>query len=376
MRITRHARRLFTVAVALAAVVGSPAAADAATFAVTPLAGRTFVAPTWVGGAPGGATLYVAEQRGIVWATTGSRRWIFLDVRRGLQSGGERGLLSIAFATDYRTSGRLYVYMTMPDGTGQVRQFRASHGRIVSGSGRVTMRVSLAPSSAPNHNGGTLWTTATGALYLSVGDGGGEGSANAQRLDRLQGKLLRVIPRPNGGYLIPRSNPFVSRAGARGEIYALGLRNPWRFSIDRPTGDIWIGDVGESTLEEVDRLPGGAPAGANFGWRRIEGTRLNDPTTTLTSGTRSVSPVLTYTHASGGCSITGGLVYRGPVAALRGRYLYADYCTDTVTAFNPTTRRREVVPALGGIVHFGTTSDGSVYLASQQSGTIARITAP
>ncbi|MCW2922632.1 MAG: glucose/sorbosone dehydrogenase-like protein, partial [Thermoleophilia bacterium] len=307
----------------------------------------------------------------------GRTRTKFLDLTRVSSHDGEQGVLSIAFATDFRTSGRMYAYFTRRDGNGQVRQFTVRRGAVVPGSGRDIITVVLTNPAAANHNGGNLWARPGGLLFLSTGDGGGGGdpAGNSQRLDRLAGKLLRIAPKVGGGYAIPRSNPFVGRRGARAEIYALGLRNPFRYSIDAPTGDIWIGDVGQDTREEIDRLPGGRPAGANFGWRRMEGTHVYSPGTHLTAGTRYVPPFLDYGRPNGECSVTGGVVYRGPVRALRGWYLYTDYCTDRVTALLPATKRRVVRTGAPGVVHFGAGPGGNVYATSQQTGLVYRIVA-
>jgi hypothetical protein len=239
------------------------------------------------------------------------------------------------------------------------------------------IRVPLAPPSATNHNGGNLWTTKQGQLFLSIGDGGGDGAAsrNSQRMNLLMGKLIRITPRANGGYVIPRSNPFFRRSGARREIYALGLRNPWRFSIDEPTGDIWIGDVGQSAREEIDRLPGGRPAGANFGWPRTEGNRIYSNAVRLAGGTRWMRPLLDYGRADGACSVTGGVVYRGPITSLRGRYLYADFCDDEIWSTRPGSRFVLEHDAVRGIVHFGTVAGGNVMVASVTTGKLYRILA-
>lgn len=351
----------------------SPRAAGDLRLAAVP--GASFQGPVWVGSAPGsGATYYVVEQRGLVWAVTGRRAVRYLDLRSSVLASGEQGLLSIAFAADHATSGRLWAYYVARDGAGEVRQFRARDGRIVAGSGRRTIRFALSPPAATNHNGGNLWAMRDGSLLLSVGDGGGGGveRRNSQRLDNLMGKLVRITPRANGGYAIPASNPFVGRAGARGEIYALGLRNPWRFSVDAPTGDVWIGDVGQGAQEEVDRLARSAGGGANFGWPRMEGTALFSSDVAWGPGRRT-APVHTYSHAGGRCSITGGLVYRGPVRALRGLYLYADFCADRVWSMVPSTRRVTSHPGVPGIVHFGEVAGGSVLAASATTGRIYRV---
>ncbi|MCW2927783.1 MAG: glucose/sorbosone dehydrogenase-like protein [Thermoleophilia bacterium] len=372
---------LLTALVAALAALGAAPATGAVTtpsFRLAPVQGASFESPVWVGSAPGSTALTVAEQGGRVWTLAAGTRRQLLDLRGIVASGGEQGLLSVAYATDYRTSGRMFVYVVLKNGNGQVRSYRVRNGAVVAGSGRVIITVLLTNPPATNHNGGNLWATGNGTLWLSVGDGGGGGdpAGNAQRLDRLTGKLLRIVPRATGGYLVPRTNPYVGRTGARSEIYALGLRNPWRWSIDGPTGDIWIGDVGQDAREEIDRLPAARPAGANFGWRRLEGTRIYDAGTRLTTGTPYVAPFSEYGRDGGGCSITGGLVYRGPVTSLRGWYLYADFCTDTVSALLQSSKRVVTVPAgVGGIVHFGAGPAANVYVASQRTGRIYRIVA-
>jgi glucose/arabinose dehydrogenase len=366
-----------------ASLAGRPAQAAepraaAPTLHLQAVPGVAFSAPVWVGGAGDGTSaLYVVEQDGVVWRVVGRTKTRFLDIRRSVLANGEQGLLSIAFAQDFRTSGRMFAYFIQPNGNGLVRQYLVRRGRVVSGSGRDVIRVPLSPPTASNHNGGNLWAGPRGLLYLSVGDGGsaGDPNNNAQNLGRLMGKLLRIAPRLQGGYVVPRSNPYVARRGARHEIYALGLRNPWRWSIDAPTGDIWIGDVGQDEVEEIDRLRGGRPIGANFGWHRMEGNHVYQAGAHLTAGTPYVRPVHQYTHASGGCSITGGVVYRGPVVALRGWYLYTDYCLDDVSAFNPTSGAVVTGTGASGVVHFGAGAGGEVYAASQQTGRIYRVVA-
>lgn len=367
---------LLLVPVLLCVLAAAPVAAAAPAFRLAPL-GHRFEAPVWVGGAGNGSgTIYVAEQRGVIWQVAGPRRTLFLDLRSVVSSAGEQGLLSVAFAHDFRSSGRMFVWFTLPSGNGQVRQYRVRDGAVVAGSGRVIINVPLSPPHATNHNGGQLWSRPDGTLLLSIGDGGGSGdpAGNAQRLDRLTGKILRITPRAIGGYLIPRSNPYFTRSGARREIWALGLRNPWRFSIDGATGDMWIGDVGQGDWEEIDRLPRGRPAGANFGWPRLEGNMLFNSARRLALGTPYMRPRLVYDHSDGECSVTGGLVYRGPVVALRGWYLYADFCTDEVHALHPGSGRHVTRAAVGGIVHFGAGRGADVYVASL-SGRVYRIVA-
>ncbi|MBC7461724.1 MAG: PQQ-dependent sugar dehydrogenase, partial [Thermoleophilia bacterium] len=323
---------LATMAAVAAAAVSAQAAPPAQravpAFRLAPLA-PTFNAPTWIGGAGDGtAALLVAEQGGLVWRVSGARKTVALDLRRLTRVNGEQGLLAVAIDSKFSSTHRVFVYLVLPTGAGQVRSYRFARGHAVTGSGRVVLNVPLAPPVAANHNGGQLWSRADGTLWLSVGDGGAGGDplGNAQNLGVLMGKLLRITPKPNGGYVVPSGNPFVRRAGARGEILALGLRNPWRFSIDPATNDVWVGDVGQDAVEEIDVVRAAALGGVNFGWGRMEGNTVYNAGVSLTPSTRYVAPRITYTHASGGCSVTGGVVYRGPVASLRGHYVYADYC--------------------------------------------------
>jgi glucose/arabinose dehydrogenase len=339
---------------------------------------RHFDGPVWVGGADdGSSTLYVAEQRGIVWKLAGGRTTKFLDIRSSIHHEGEQGLLSLGFAHDFARSGRMFVWCVATTRTGQLRQYRVHKGKVVPGSGRLVLSVPLAPPSATNHNGGTVWPMADGSVLLSVGDGGGSGdpNRNAQHLGRLTGKILRVTPKLGGGYVVPKDNPFVHRRGARHEVWALGLRNPWRFSVDPLTKRLWIGDVGQDRFEEIDVQPA-AVGGANFGWSRMEGNSVFNAGRRLTSGTKYVKPRFVYSHASGGCSVTGGLVYRGPLRQLRGYYLFGDYCTSTISLLSPATFARTTRRGVPGIVHFGAgTRTGDVFVASKQTGRIYKVVA-
>lgn len=355
------------------------ARAAAPSFRLIPINGVRIGGAVWVGSAPNSSsTYYVVEQGGYIWAVTGTRKTRFLDVSKIIATDGEQGLLSMAFARDYATSGRFFIYYIARDGAGVIRQYRAKKGRVILSSARQVIRVPLAPPEATNHNGGNLWATDNGHLFLSVGDGGGGGveRMNSQRMNVLMGKIIRITPKPNGGYTIPRSNPFFSRAGARREIYALGLRNPWRFSIDEPTGDVWIGDVGQSDREEIDRVAGSRLAGTNFGWPRMEGKRMFDSAVKLASGTKHTPPYLDYGRSGGRCSVTGGVVYRGPVASMRGRYLYADFCSNRIWSVSAAKGARRIPithKGVDGIVHFGELSNGNVIVASVKGDRLYRI---
>jgi glucose/arabinose dehydrogenase len=238
----------------------------------------TFSAPTYVTSPPGDARrLFVVEQGGTIWELRDRRlvRRPFLDLRSDVQAGGERGLLSMAFAPDYARSRRFYVYFTGQDGDVHVQEFRTLAGhpdRADRGSRRELLR--LEHSEFPNHNGGQLQFGPDGLLYAGFGDGGGAGDphGNGQNLGTLYGKIIRIDPARSGGrpYAIPVGNPFRRRGGARPEIYDYGLRNPWRFSFDRATGDMVIADVGQDRIEEVDFAKRSAAAGRNYGWSAFE----------------------------------------------------------------------------------------------------------
>ncbi|HEX2066404.1 MAG TPA: PQQ-dependent sugar dehydrogenase, partial [Candidatus Thermoplasmatota archaeon] len=266
---------------------------------------------------PDGATLLVAEQEGRIlrWdGKAGSTPTEALDLRERVKCCGEQGLLGIA--RDPHAPGTLYVhYSGEPDG-------RTVLSRFVGGQEQVLLEV---PQPYPNHNGGWLAFGPDGMLYLGLGDGGsgGDPHRNAQSLGTLLGKLLRIdvrVPCPAAPcrYAIPADNPFAG-GGGRPEIWAYGLRNPWRASFDRETGDLWVADVGQNQWEEVNVQPAGA-RGVNYGWNRFEGTR---PYRGDAARDGLTFPVAEYSHAGGNCSVTGGVVYRGAaLPGLRGTYLY------------------------------------------------------
>jgi len=256
----------------------------------------------------------------------------FLDIRRLVdlrfpnnQFRDQGGLASLAFAPDYRTSGRFYVLYTHSGSTIHVDEFRRASADHASKSTRRT--VLEVPRRGRTDLGGQLEFGPDGYLYVSLGQGADPGSS--QDLGRLTGKLLRIDPHPVAGaaYVVPPDNPFVGRAGARPEVFDYGLRVPWRFSFDRPSGDLIVGDVGESRFEEVDVL-GPGDAGSNLGWPFFEGRHRNEP-----GGPGGLTfPALVKPHSVGGfCAIVGGYVARGRLLpSLRGRYLYGDVCTGAV----------------------------------------------
>jgi glucose/arabinose dehydrogenase len=278
----------------------------------------------------------------------------------------------MAFSQDYASSHRFWVYYTDREGFIQIDQFRTAAGspnRADPGSRRSVLRV---PHHRFNHKGGQLQVGPDGMLYAGFGDGGGGGDPdeNAQNLGRMLGKLIRIDPRPNGGYSIPPDNPFRGRGGALPEIYAYGLRNPYRYSFDRRRGSLVIGDVGQSEIEEVDFVPGRSGGrqprgGYNFGWDVFEGTQRYEGG----SAPGSLRPVLQHTHASGFCSIIGGYVIHDRALGRRwtGRYIYGDYCDGTLRLAHlrrPDAVSRATRLKVNSLASFGEDGRGRVYAVS------------
>jgi len=304
--------------------------------------------------------LYAVEQVGrIRYLVDGRVRGTFLDIRERVVSGGEQGLLSVAFHPAYARNHRFYVNYTDRSGNTRVVEFRSRNGRGVKSSARQLL---LVRQPYANHNGGELQFDRNGLLYVGMGDGGsgGDPGNRAQRMNERLGKLLRI-------------NPL--RRGARWQIVGLGLRNPWRFSFDRANGDLYIGDVGQNAWEEIDYRPRAQIGGlANYGWKPFEGrTRFSN--TALGPG-QLVAPVHVYSHDEG-CSVTGGYVYRGrAVPAANGRYFFGDYCSGSVWSLRIAGGRAEDVRrepfSVGGLASFGEDVAGELYLATE-SGRILRL---
>ncbi len=345
----------------------------------------TFAAPTFVTAPPGdGERIFVVEKGGRIMVVKAGVKLVtpFLDISGPVQSSDyERGLLSMAFAPDYASSGRFYVYYTADAVPAQrelgdliIAEYRRSANPDVAETAeRVVLRIT---HPASNHNGGQLQFGPDGYLYIGTGDGGGAGDPddNGQDLSVLLGKLLRINPLAAGGapYTIPPDNPFLGLAGHRPEIWAYGLRNPWRFSFDRATGDLTIGDVGQNRLEEVDFAPaaGGRGKGMNFGWDCWEGTQTlnNDPPYCNPRPTNHIPPVHEYGRTRGR-SITGGYVVRDPsLPALAGRYVYGDALTDplwSVALQTPTAADGRLLGLnVTDLYSFGEDACGRVYAAS------------
>ena len=313
----------------------------------------------------GDPDLYVAEKTGRVVAIHAGKVLSrpVLDLTGQVSSGSEQGLLGIVFSPDGHF---LYVNLTDTSGNTQVLSFSMGAHVADAASRRDVLEVDQ-PFS--NHNGGDLAFGPDGYLYIGLGDGGSEGdpNGNGQSLTTLLAKMLRIAPRTSGAvpYTIPPDNPFVGKANVRPEIWAYGLRNPWRYSFDRATGDLWIGDVGQNTWEEIDLQPAGSPGGENYGWNRLEGTHPYQGD----APPGAVPPVDEYPHTGGGCAVTGGYVYRGSaIPGLVGAYVFSDFCLGRIEAIR--VRNGNVIDqadlglSVGSVSSFGQDDDGELYVLS------------
>ncbi len=366
----------FLVALALAAACTSggggraPSVSevpDAASVSLTRVA--TVDQPLAIAIRRGDPSIYIAEKTGRVVEIRGGTvvRRPVLDLSHAVSLGGEQGLLGLAFSPDGRY---LYVNYTDVDGDTRIAGYRMHGDHAVLASRRQLLFVD---QPYDNHNGGDLVFGPDGDLYIGLGDGGsgGDPHGNGQSLGTLLGKMLRIRPTPAGAkpYRIPADNPFVDVPDARPEIWAYGLRNPWRYSFDPATGDLWIADVGQSAWEEIDRLPAGSPGGANFGWNLLEGTHRYDGP----APPGAVPPVYEYAHATGGCVVIGGEVYRGSaIPALDGDYVFADFCLGTLQAISlephGTVGHVSLGVSLPDVSSFGAGADGELYVTSLDGG--------
>jgi glucose/arabinose dehydrogenase len=319
--------------------------------------------------------LFVVEQRGVVRVIENGTELAapFLDISDQVQSANETGLLGLAFPPDYAASGLFYVFFNRHEANGNLylEEFHRSATNPDQAdpySGRVVLRI-VKPWE--NHNAGMLQFGPDGYLYVAVGDGDSgvlhPPGAFAQTLDDLLGDILRIDPRQSGGqpYTVPASNPFVGVAGARPEIWAYGLRNPWRFWVDSTTGDLYLGDVGEGTREEIDYEPA-AKGGFDFGWPCFEGTVPFDPTATCAG---DVPPILDYNHDTNLCSVIGGVVlHDSRLPALDGFFLYSDLCGGEVQALRvedgAVAETRDLKLNVPGTDSFGVDSLGRAYVVS------------
>lgn len=329
----------------------------------------------------GDSNFYIAEKGGRVRAYRSGRvRSTVLDIRGEVSSGGEQGLLGLAFSPD---GSKLYVNFTDTDGDTIVREYGFSGGKADTGTKRTVLKV-LQPYS--NHNGGDVVFGPDGYLYIGLGDGGsgGDPQNRAQNVNKVLGKMLRIDPEGTGGttckdpidpelkeanYRIPADNPFVGRAGCD-EIWAFGYRNPWRYTFDRVTRDMVIGDVGQNAWEEIDFQPAGSNGGENYGWRRMEGAHSYGGGTPPDG---HVPPIYEYSHGGGNCSVTGGYVYHGSkIGVLRGAYVFADYCVGRLRAFvldeGKAKNHRFLGPQVSQLTSFGEDASGELYVMSLSGG--------
>jgi glucose/arabinose dehydrogenase len=391
--LSRHAlvrRSLVAIAVlalTLSAVAWSAVAVSGAGVVLSKVASG-LAAPVYVTSAhDGSGRLFVVEQGGRIRIVKSGTvlSTPFLDISGLVSKGSEQGLLGLAFHPNFKSNGLFYVDYTRANGDTVIARYKRSsrNGNVADRSSAYPMLT--IPQPYPNHNGGMITFGPDGYLYIGMGDGGGTGDPGnrAQNRDSLLGKILRIDV--NGGnsqhrYLIPPSNPYVGVAG-RDEVWSIGLRNPWRFSFDHKTGDMWIGDVGQSAWEEIDRAKVNTSStsrgrGLNYGWHILEGTHCYDPATGC-NATGLMGPVTQYDHGQG-CAVTGGYVYRGPdVPALRDRYVFADYCTGTIWTVPRTTGAgatpQLLVDTSFGISSFGEGGSYELLVVDRNKGAIYRI---
>ncbi len=320
----------------------------------------------------GSGRLFLVEKPGriLIWKDGALLPDPFLDIRSQVKSAGsEQGLLGLAFDPKYVSNGRFFVnYIDMDGNTVVVRYLVSPDNpdRADPASGTALLRIA---QPYPNHNGGDLVFGPDGYLYIGMGDGGsaGDPQGNGQRLDTLLGKLLRIDVRGDA-YAIPADNPFAGRADSRPEIWAYGLRNPWRFSFDRMTGDLYIGDVGQDAYEEIDFQPAGVAGGQNYGWNLMEGFHPYQGS----NSANLVPPVAEYDHTDGNCSVTGGFVYRGNrIPALSGTYVFGDYCTGETWVLRRFPDGWRMAGWFGmqiPISSFGEDQDGELYVLDYRNG--------
>jgi glucose/arabinose dehydrogenase len=328
----------------------------------------------------GDTRLFITEQTGTIriYDALGLRATPFLDIRSIVLAAGERGLLSVAFHPQYRDNGIFFVYYTNRNGDNNLARYKVTSDPDRADAASGTILLTIPHPTFSNHNGGQLQFGPDGFLYIGTGDGGsgGDPNNNAQNLNQLLGKILRIDVDHGSPYAIPSSNPFATRPGARGEIWAYGVRNPWRFSFDRATGDLWIGDVGQDAFEEVDFQPATSIGGENYGWRKMEGQHCYNPSSNCVEPS-VVFPLLEYSHAGGACSISGGYRYRGTqIPSLKGAYVYGDYCTGTITKatqFGTSWTPSTLFATTLRISAFGEDLSGELYVMDVAKGIVYKI---
>jgi glucose/arabinose dehydrogenase len=324
--------------------------------------------------------IYLVQQAGIIRVHDGTalRPTPFLNIDPIVMGGGEEGLLSVAFHPSYASNGFFYVYYTNNSGNNVVARYQRSADPFVANPGSAFILLTLAHPGAGNHNGGSINFGPDGYLYINTGDGGGGGdpNENAQNLGSFLGKQLRIDVNSGSPYGIPPGNPFDGVGGARREIWSYGLRNPWRFTFDRQTGDMFIGDVGQNAIEEIDFQPAGL-GGLNYGWDDMEGSNCFEPSSGCLTANR-VLPIIERSHSQGDCAIVGGFRYRGTqVPFLAGKYLHSDNCTGNIRAATETSpgvwSDALALDTTHNITTFGEDASGELYVAAPNNSTVYRI---
>lgn len=334
--------------------------------------------PLFVTAPAGDPRLFVVEQAGRIRIVRNGQLITrpFLDIAARVSSGGERGLLSVAFHPSYRTNGFFFVNFTDLAGNTRIERFSVSADADVADAGSSKLILAVA-QPFPNHNGGLNLFGPDGMLYVGLGDGGSAGDprGNGQNRATLLGKILRIDVDHGDPYAIPGDNPFVNQPGVRGEIWALGLRNPWRFAFDRTSGLLYVADVGQDRFEEVDVVTA-TRGGVNFGWNIMEGSSCFLSSPCSQQGVEL--PVLVYDHSGGACSITGGYAYRGAsLPEIAGRYFYSDYCSGFLRSFlyqsgAAIEQRSWDIGSIGSVTSFGEDAAGEMYMTSS-NGRVYRI---
>ncbi len=385
---------VFAIILATILSIATPAAGEDKPLSSTPVSlGAELIATgldhlTYLTATPGDSSrLFVVEQPGRILVIRNGDLLLkpFLDITNKVLDGGERGLLSMAFDPDYKNNRRFYVNYTDNNGDTVVVRYQTKKKNpnvALKKSEAIILRIEQPYS---NHNGGQLQFGPDGYLYIGMGDGGSGGDPlnSGQDLTSRLGKLLRIDVKELP-YTIPSTNPFANPVESgiisHPETWACDLRNPWRFSFDRNTGDLYIADVGQSAIEEVNFQAASSRGGENYGWNIKEGSQDYNPNGSSKAG--FVDPIHEYTHANGNCSVTGGYVYRGKaIAVLRGAYFFADYCSGRIWSFKyrngKVTELTEWTETIGGpfpyITSFGEDADGELYFMGTVNGNIYKI---
>lgn len=376
VRIPAMSRSNLVVALLFLMTLATAAPAQPSGLRLDPVIGG-LTSPLFVTHAPeGGSRLFIVEQPGRIKVLQpgDAAPAMFLDITVKVKSGGEQGLLGLAFHPQFATNGRFFVdYTRASDGASVIAEYRASADPAHTGATERMLLVVDQPYT--NHNGGMVEFGPDGYLYIGMGDGGSafDPENRAQNGNELLGKILRIDvdhPSRTTAYSSPPGNPFVDAASTRSEIYALGLRNPYRFSFDRQTGQLYVGDVGQNSVEEIDIVT----AGGNYGWRVYEGSSCTNVDPSLCEAAHYTLPIAQYPHTDGRCSITGGYVYRGAAGTFApGTYVFGDYCSGeifTLAKGTPTLLMRTSM----NISSFGEDAAGEIYVVDLH-GAVYRLTA-